>query len=393
MYVGAAVIARYAVQMGCHVSWEWSERCEAWRFPWIQKMLRDLEMTTVVTHGCRVGLRSLKDRKKGWKVATTHTRLAEQLPCQCKCGPHCQHGRCEGRDAEASARYTPEFAKRVARAMCFELSHHQVTAECSGKSVLPALFGLGSACQCEETCFKQHERQCGHCVCHDSMFPCEAKGEEQEARHSVDEPADTPETEAATWTQEEMVVVERFAKEFCKQERFDFSACEELIARLPHGKTARRSSAQTSGDGQCDVFGLYAYGSQVGVTRRARDFPETMRYLTRFLSHQRGSRHQWTSVVVNRGYSLKAHRDVNNLDSQPNVLLAWGTTLGGGGGDMGSRKREGQRNGLGQQCGADAVLPRGRTGRKTVGACVSHPTPGDCVSPQGMAQHGAVDWP
>ena len=335
VYVGAAVVARFAAQQGSHVIWEWSERCEAWRFPWIQKMIKDLDMRVAVTHGCRVNLRSVKDNKllrKGWKIATTHSRLADCLQCTCQCSSHYQHGRCEGKDADVSARYTPEYAQRVARILCQELSHQQAVSECQGKSTLPALFGLGGTCQCDEPCFQKQQQKCGHCACPEEQHEETAKepdpgGEIEE----VFETAGPPETEAAAlWSQREMEEVEGLAKELRKKQRFDFPSCEKLVQLLPQGPKPGRIGNSMSTEGRYDVFGAYAYGSQKGVTRRTQEFPECTRYLNMFMSFHCGKRYRWTSFVVNQNRELPAHRDVNNNAEQPNIAIGMGDYSGGG---------------------------------------------------------------
>ena len=334
VYVGAAVVARFAAQQGSHVIWEWSERCEAWRFPWIQKLIKDLDMKTSVTHGCRVNLRSVKDKRllrKGWKIATTHSRLADYMQCPCQCGSSYQHGRCEGQDADASARYTPEYAQKVARILCQELTHQQVISECQGKSSLPAMFGLGGVCQCEEACFKKQQQQCGHCVC--SETTSEDPEREQfsaSTAEEVFETAEPPETEAANWSQREMEEAEGLARDLRKKQRFDFSSCEKLVHMLPQGQKPGRIGTITSSEGRYDVFGAYVYGSQKGVTRRTREFPECTRYLNMFMSFHCGKKYRWTSFAINQNRELKAHRDVNNDKDQPNITIGMGDYSGGG---------------------------------------------------------------
>ena len=77
-YVGASCILHYAIQRGCHVTWEWSEKCQAWRLPLIQKIMSRYQMWVSVVHGCQVNLRDPKTKHhlhKGWKLMTTHKRL------------------------------------------------------------------------------------------------------------------------------------------------------------------------------------------------------------------------------------------------------------------------------------------------------------------------------
>ena len=55
--VGAAIVMRSCIQLGIHCTWEWAERCEAWRLPLMQRLLRQLNLHVAVTKGCSVGLR------------------------------------------------------------------------------------------------------------------------------------------------------------------------------------------------------------------------------------------------------------------------------------------------------------------------------------------------
>jgi hypothetical protein len=57
MYRGASVVARYCVQKGIHVTWEWAERCQAWRLPLMQKLRERVLPFTAVVSGCAVNLR------------------------------------------------------------------------------------------------------------------------------------------------------------------------------------------------------------------------------------------------------------------------------------------------------------------------------------------------
>ena len=71
-YVGGLVIYTHCCQLGIPCTWEWSETCEAWRLPMVQKVFQKYEPFMVVTKGCRVGLRDGKSHgliQKGWKLA------------------------------------------------------------------------------------------------------------------------------------------------------------------------------------------------------------------------------------------------------------------------------------------------------------------------------------
>lgn len=172
-YVGASCILHYAIQRGCHVTWEWSEKCQAWRLPLIQKIMSRYQMWVSVVHGCQVNLRDPKTKHhlhKGWKLMTTHKRLSRMMDLPRKCYKDTKHAKCEGRLTGLSAYYTPEFAKRVVSAILQEMTHSMVVDELGGESQLPQGFGSGAACMCDH--LKQHgsTQQCGSCCQVDSNF-------------------------------------------------------------------------------------------------------------------------------------------------------------------------------------------------------------------------------
>ena len=336
IYAGAAVVCRYAFQLGCHVTWEWSERCDGWRMPWMQRMIKELGMQTAVTHGCTVGLRSSKDKRllrKGWKIATTHARLAEAMQSVCKCPQQYQHGRCEGQDAESSARYTPEYARRVARVLCQELSHGQVHEECRGKSVLPVMFGLGSTCQCDDQHLQHHERTCGHCNRHVVSMDS-GNSQDKTDQQNTEEPVHPEvfnheeETAEAMWSKEEMEAAEAEARRLIKIRDFHVKSCEHLISLLPRGpKQARVGLLEKQA--RYHVFGAFAHGAQYGQTRKTVDFPACAQYLNQFLQQYSPPGQVWSSVVVNDNNEVPAHRDVNNIKSCPNMVVGLGDYQGG----------------------------------------------------------------
>ena len=167
MYKGCVKVMFFCVQSGIHATWEWPERCQAWRLPVIQSMLRDLGLHVATTKGCRVNLRESEQGRflqKGWKLATTHARLAEvmHMPCHCPC--NYKHARCESRLMQASGDYTPEFAKRVTSVLLQELKHEDVVRECQGQSSLLEGFGEGPRCTCEPQRSGEEESKCAVCL-------------------------------------------------------------------------------------------------------------------------------------------------------------------------------------------------------------------------------------
>lgn len=165
-YVGACCIFQYCIQKGIHVSWEWAERCQAWRLPMIQNLVKKYQPYFGVTHGCRVNLRDPKSQcllHKGWKVMTTQQHLADLLERRCKCPPGYRHAKCEGGNAGMTAYYTPEFVKLITKGIFREMTTVQVQRELEGRTTLLPQFGLGTFCVCDQ--LKHHEARihCGFC--------------------------------------------------------------------------------------------------------------------------------------------------------------------------------------------------------------------------------------
>ena len=132
-FVGAAIVYRFCVQHGIHCVWSMSEKSDAWRLPVLQKLQQHGSNKLAVTHGCQVDLRSSdgdKLMKKGWKLITTHARLAQVMDRRCMCAKDYVHGRCEGQGVSRNLDYTEQYARRAAEAITMELNHVDVGREC-----------------------------------------------------------------------------------------------------------------------------------------------------------------------------------------------------------------------------------------------------------------------
>ena len=165
--IGASVVFRYCMDQGIHCTWEWAERCEAWRLPVMQKMRSRYQLFEAVAQGCRVNLRTKKDgrlMKKGWRIVTSHERMSQLMNLPCRCETGFSHGQCTGQDTARTGLYTKEFAKRVYEALRFELNHHSVLQECLGVSSLPSRFGEGDVCTCGEFRHPKFHVPCGSCT-------------------------------------------------------------------------------------------------------------------------------------------------------------------------------------------------------------------------------------
>jgi len=167
-YVGASIVFQFCIQLGIHVSWEWSQRCQAWRLPLVQKLMKKYNLFTAVVTGCRVNLRDPKSQKllsKAWKVMTTHQRLSEVLQLPCLCGKHYQHARCEGGLAGMTSYYTPEMVRLVVKGMSQELKPETLNKELRGeRDHLVVSFGEGLLCVCEGLECHGSEVPCGFCL-------------------------------------------------------------------------------------------------------------------------------------------------------------------------------------------------------------------------------------
>ena len=117
-YLGAIRVAHWGYNLGSEIHWELSEKCEAWKLPFLQEFLMDLKLQTVTTHGCTVNLRARDTGElmcKGWKIATSNRNLLRHmhLPCQ----RNHRKSVCESGRTLQSAFYTPVFAKKVIEAL------------------------------------------------------------------------------------------------------------------------------------------------------------------------------------------------------------------------------------------------------------------------------------
>lgn len=124
-YEGVLECAIEAHSLGLCFLIELSERCEAWKQEWVQK-LQKLGVHFGVCHGCQVDLRNTKGEllKKGWRLCSNREELVRHMTLECT-QDH-QHGLCEGEsNCRRTAYYTPMFAKRV-------ISHIQKENHCLG---------------------------------------------------------------------------------------------------------------------------------------------------------------------------------------------------------------------------------------------------------------------
>ena len=179
-YIGAGCVFQHCIQKGIHVSWEWSERCQGWRLPFMQELQKKYQPFISVTHGCRVNLRCPKTHgllQKGWKIMTTHQHIADLLDRRCNCPKGYRHAKCEGGLASMTSYYTEDFVKLVCKGLFQELTLPLLRRELEGRENLPPKFGYGTFCVCDQ--LKHHEchLSCGSC--------CVYSHEKQESEHAM----------------------------------------------------------------------------------------------------------------------------------------------------------------------------------------------------------------
>ena len=173
-YVGGLLIYTYCAQLGIPCTWEWSETCNAWRLPMVQRVFNKIKPRFVVTKGCRVQLRDPKGKRllaKGWKLATTHELLGDRMNLPCT-KDH-DHALCQGSLTRLSAYYTEDFARRVCRAILDGLNHENLLSELHGNTFggTCSMF-QDLACTCDLVCHPRSDLRCSTCEKHrDSEDP------------------------------------------------------------------------------------------------------------------------------------------------------------------------------------------------------------------------------
>ena len=315
VYVGAACVFHECMKLGIHCTWEMSEHCNAWRLPLLQRLKVKYSLHEAVIKGCAVNLRSSKTNqlmKKGWRLWTSHARLAEVMNLPCRCHRNYEHGKCEGPDATRSAYYTPEMCKRVAKVMCQELDNQALRSECGGQSQLHSMFGMGRTCTCAETRLPECQQVCGSCIHADSMWQLgcrhhnhsggdSSQDTETKIQRNVQASGSTggviPGTEAGTtpgphqegmsagssfppraqaepdeggdcyYGQRECATVEAQAQDLLGKEDYSYEACESLLEKCASLGQVNRRRMCLGQKGLQMILGRYAYGGFYGNSR------------------------------------------------------------------------------------------------------------------------------
>ena len=365
IYVGTTCVMHYAIQRGIHVTLELAERSDAWRLPVLNQLQKKYMLHQAVTKGCAVGLRNPKDGRlmqKGWRILTTHRRLAEALELPCRCQKGSSHGKCEGISATESARYTPDYVRRAARVICQELNHQDTIRECTGSSFLVQGFGEGEFCTCGEVCLPGVPRTCPHCMMGKEVFrkeqdvtSCSGCSELDVRSTLLAQPGCTGQavkdsgelgdqgsglvstleldviTEASEeprheppeeyFSQSSVEGVEQQAREFRQQEKFQHHECEQVLQHLQFPSRSQSRDKVEGPQPRYLTLGAYAHGNQYGLTKWTYKFPELSRYVLQYLKHWSPEDVNCSSLVINDDSSIGMHRDVHNAPGTKNYLI------------------------------------------------------------------------
>ena len=349
IYVGACIIFHECVQRGIHVSLELSERCQAWRLPLFYNLKQKYSLYDSVCKGCRVGLRDKQGclLQKGWRVMTTHRKLAEALNLPCRCPRNQKHGRCEGSEASQSERYTKVFAKLVSQATLQELDYSGVLSEGQGSSQLASCFGEGSRCMCAEVSLPKRPRICGHCLLQTEGLILGSGKASTSSADSVqgsghfdvdgkvseggsDEGEEGVEVEAELFCEEKIQELEILASRLLKHQDFQHSTCEQFLELIPFKVQKRHRKLLGPEPAIYVTLGAYSHGNHYGVTNRSKQLPNTTKYLLNYMYHWNGGSFTSTSLAINMARQCPIHRDIHNDPLYPNRLIGLGEYEDGG---------------------------------------------------------------
>ena len=283
-YVGACIVVRACLQQGIHVSLELPERCQAWRLPILHQLQERCSLFQAVCKGCRVGMRDRKGvlMQKGWKILTTHRRLADSLNLPCRCPPHTKHGQCTGSSAGQTEHYTQEFVQRAAKGILQELDFVSLAQEVQGRGEgsLPKSFGQGLCCQCSEVNLPQRP-----------LTEVEDFSSE-EFRVSRDSGWDEA---LGSFANE----VEEASSRALKAQDFSHGTCEAIVEQIPCRPHEGHRGILDPQSQRYLIFGAYSHGKHYGVTRRTQNFPQTLKYLLSYMQYWSPETIIGTSLAVN----------------------------------------------------------------------------------------------
>ena len=324
IYHSVREIVRVCVHLGIHCTVEMSERCEAWRLPVFQELAHQMGLQVAVVKGCSVGLKGRNDRlvQKGWKLVTTHKRLAQTMHKTCRCPTNYEHDKCEGEVATRSALYTSEFARLVFQALQEELSFWGVVQECRGESEVSEDFGRGEVCACGDAFLQKSGFQCGNC-----LLGRDATPHFESAENGV--PYDVPAAFETHLTPPPTAPGETEAQELRKQPKMSYPQLETYLEKhAVSGHSSRRSLVDKE-KGSYYTFGTYAFGNHYGLTARTLQRPQFVQMINAFIRQHFPADFQWTAFTLNANAATPLHKDLNNHEAYPNCCVGLGSYEGG----------------------------------------------------------------
>ena len=343
-YVGAVCIVHYARQQGIHVTLELPDRSEAWRLPVLQRLQHKFGLHMAVLKGCPIGISgeaSGSRTSRGWKVLTTHVRLAETVNMPCRCPKGTKHV-FKPEDSK-EGRYPEPVARRVCRVLMQELNHHDTIRECTGHSLLCEGFGTGEFCTCGEVNLPGKTRSCASCLRgrQDLPEPSSTNHRMPEATQTLDKTQtssanfilkplevddewsgdDEDDDQMVCFSEAQCSHLEQQAQDLMNKQQYHHKACEKLLEQLPYNHKCRHRQALTQDRPQYLIFGAYAYGNHYGLTRWTRKLPNVCRYLLQYIQHWSKEPVTGTSIVINNNCSVGMHRDNNNSPGTKNFVI------------------------------------------------------------------------
>ena len=381
IYVGVCCVFHTCMHMGTHCTIEMADRCDAWRLPLFQRLKEKYSLWSSVIRGCRVQLRDEASGRysgRGWRIMTSHRRLAEQLDLPCRCDKAYKHAPSSGAGPSTKAAYTQDLMRRIAETMCQELSMSAVMRESLGESELPEGFGEGETCTCGEGKLHDFHLTCSNCVSEREslgMVVDEAPGLE-----AVEAPTSENLDSHSMYSQSQQQQTEAIATELLKAKRWGIQEAEPLLRAVADMKLGNQRSMSRDSTSSYQTFGMYSHGNQYGVTNKTHVLPQVTRYMNQWLKHNLPQGAQWSSFVISKNSRLPVHRDNHNDHSCPNYLLGVGNY---GGGELWVETPPGYE-------GRDACAQVSVDGERLMGRKI--PTLGQCIEFSPQAWHCTCPW-
>ena len=339
IYVGTCMVFHACVQKGIHVTIEMSERCQAWRLPMFAQLRDKYALYEATAKGCRVGLRAGPQEpllQQGWRILSTHKRLASELQLPCRCPKSYVHARSEGSALKLCEGYTPEFVRRAAQAVMQEHTMQSLWSEChegGTKSSLPDQFGEGVVCTCTDVHLPQRPRSCGHCCLKNRVAGEGLGGSVGEISEGIGEgnwQVSGSEVEEALvgLTEGCRSRLEAEAQKLLENQDYRHKSMEQFLVQVPWKQQRVRRMMNDNTQGYL-ILGMYAYGNHYGVTNHTRQLPCTTKYVVQYMQHHAKENFMCTSLALSRNGSCPLHRDVHNHPGTWNRVVGLGPYQGG----------------------------------------------------------------